>query len=594
MDNKKQKTIYGEKMKQGIHITHEAAKKIGGIGSVLSGMCTSETYLQNFEKTIFYGPLFEDQPNPDYSENIAINRLGKNAKILFSSLDNISKSAYDIFFHNLIKKYNIEIVYGEKTLFDEIYPDKKNTIEILLIGVKAININLLNIFKFKLWDIFNFPCQNYENDWDFEQYLRIALPYREICDEFFDKNKETIHFSHEYMGILSCLAIHLEKRNLEKIYFHAHEISTARNIVESLPAHDINFYKYINKDLADGIAMEDRYGSYHHLSRNELIKLTTHFDGVLAVGDWVKKEYKYLIPHADTKKIHICYNGTPTPNFSYSDKLKARKKIQNYCDNLYNFTPDIIMTHVTRLVVSKGLWRDISILEELDKKFTKDNLKGFCVILSSLIGTGRTEEEIAMMEQNYGWPVMHKSGYPDLIDYENDLYWSCLYFNAKSKSIKIVFINQFGFTPERIGERLPKGTTFADLRLASDAEFGMSIYEPFGIAQIETIPFGGVAILTRACGSSFLLEKTFLNEKIKPFYIFDFAQKVNFDENINCEHITHEERDKIEKLILKKNIDKVYKLIPKSDIQRKEVFNLCKKYMNKITWNEVIKDFFLI
>jgi len=477
-------------------------------------------------------------------------------------------------------------MFGEKTIYDEINPENKNTVDILLIGIKSINEGKLNHFKFQIWEKFHFACATYENEWDFEQYLRIALPFREITSYLFNQDEETIYFSHEYMGIASCLAILLQPFPLEKTYFHAHEISTARAIIESIPCHDVAFYNFIEKDLQQQISLEDRYGNQNHLSRNALLKLTTNFNGILAVGDWVKKEYYYLIPDAPHDLVHITYNGLQTPSYSFKDKQKARKKIQNYCEKLFNYTPDIIMTHVTRLVVSKGIWRDINLMEELDDKFTKNKLKGVLIILSSLIGSGRTDEEILQMEKEYGWPILHQEGYPDLIDAEKDLYYMVHYFNAKYSSIKAVFINQFGFTTQRVGNRLSQGTTFADLRLASDAELGMSIYEPFGIAQIETIPFGGIAILSRACGSAFLLEKTFSNEEIKPYIILDFANLDPDHEHLN----SIEHRTALEKKYLQKNAFKIFKTLPKNDSERKKIFAVCKKNLPKLSWNEVIMD----
>lgn len=44
-------------MKVAIHISHEALYKIGGIGEVLTGLCTAPSYQSFFEKTLFYGPL---------------------------------------------------------------------------------------------------------------------------------------------------------------------------------------------------------------------------------------------------------------------------------------------------------------------------------------------------------------------------------------------------------------------------------------------------------------------------------------------------------------------------------------------------------
>ena len=143
-------------MKQAVHITHEAAKKIGGIGAVLSGMCTSNTYLKQFDRTIFYGPLFDDRPNPNNDITIAIERLGGNAEVIYSSLDGIKNSEYNDFFQKLIDEYRIDIIYGKKTLYDEIDPKKYIHIEILLLGIKDMNPTLLNEFKFNIWIAYGF------------------------------------------------------------------------------------------------------------------------------------------------------------------------------------------------------------------------------------------------------------------------------------------------------------------------------------------------------------------------------------------------------------------------------------------------------
>ena len=100
---------------------------------------------------------------------------------------------------------------------------------------------------------------------------------------------------------------------------------------------------------------------------------------------------------------------------------------------------------------------------------------------------------------DYGWPVMHKVGWPDLEGGEVDIYNYLQVFNSRSRAIKAVFINQFGFDRIRCGQRVPADAEFADLRIGSDAELGFSIYEPFGIAQIETIP------VRRRCAFIFIL-----------------------------------------------------------------------------------------
>jgi len=43
---------------------------------------------------------------------------------------------------------------------------------------------------------------------------------------------------------------------------------------------------------------------------------------------------------------------------------------------------------------------------------------------------------------------------------------------------------------------------FMDIRKGSDVEFGQSIYEPFGIAQLEPLTFGGICVFSSVCGCS--------------------------------------------------------------------------------------------
>lgn len=565
-------------MKGAIHITHEAARKIGGIGAVLAGLCTTQVYQNYYHRTFFYGPLFDDQPHtPD--------RLGENAKILYSSLDNIKASLYDRNFDEICDKFNIHLVYGQKEIFDEIHPNNRVTVDIILLGIKNIRKDLLDIFKFMLWEKFHFNCQLYEQDWDFEQYLRIALPIRNIMNIFFNTSDQLDYYSHEYMGVCTCLNILNKKTAQEKVLFYAHEVSTARVITEGISGHDISFYNIIDNDLAHKICLEERFGSQKHNSRNELIKCASLFDKILAVGDWVKLEYEYVNPQVNPEIIQVCYNGIPVRRIDFEHKLASREKIKQYCERLLNFTPDIIMTHVSRLVISKSFWRDISMLEELDKYFTENHIKGFYIILASLIGPGRSGSEIQSMESEYGWPVLHKENWPDLVGYENDVYWSLNYFNAKSQSIKGVFINQYGFEKERLGNRFPDNCDFSDLRIASDLEFGMSIYEPFGIAQIETVPYGGIAVMSRACGSSFLLEKGWQDKKTIPFHIIDFANtgKAEYD----WKNLTAEQRSALEKQIIKKEAKNVFKKLAKDDEERKKLFTICNANTSYLEWEAI-------
>ena len=58
---------------------------------------------------------------------------------------------------------------------------------------------------------------------------------------------------------------------------------------------------------------------------------------------------------------------------------------------------------------------------------------------------GRRGDDIRRMEQHYHWPVVHREGLPDLSSGEAAYYQGVQEFNAQSRNVKVVFINQFGF-----------------------------------------------------------------------------------------------------------------------------------------------------
>ena len=89
---------------------------------------------------------------------------------------------------------------------------------------------------------------------------------------------------------------------------------------------------------------------------------------------------------------------------------------------------------------------------------------------------------------------------PDLVSHEIPFYRAVEQFNRTARATQIVFVNQFGWSQDRCGQRMPAEMDFADIRRGSDLEFGQSIYEPFGIAQLEPLSYGALCVLSNVCG----------------------------------------------------------------------------------------------
>jgi len=215
----------------------------------------------------------------------------------------------------------------------------------------------------------------------------------------------------------------------------------------------------------------------------------------------VVDELRFLAPEFENTSIDIVYNGIPAYEISLGEKLQSRARLQTYVERLLGRRPDYLFTHVTRLVRSKGLWRDLRVLEAMDRELQARNKTAVLLVLATETSQ-RPSSDVHAMERAYNWPVTHREGWPDLSGGEAAFYAAVQAFNAQGRAVQVVFINQFGFEARLCGQRMPQEMEFMDIRKGSDLEFGQSIYEPFGIAQLEPLTFGAICVVSRICGCS--------------------------------------------------------------------------------------------
>jgi len=575
-------------MRVAVHISHEALYKIGGIGEVLIGLCTSPCYLSFFDKTLFYGPLFE------YIGS-ASTRLGKDGIVYFSSKDKYDTGHFTELFKPLLEKYEIEIVYGKRRLISELNPERVASVDVLLVDITHMKKELVDLYKYFFWEKFGLPSDRYERDWDYEQYFRIALPYYELLKLLYPSAKEFYHFSHEYMGIPSLLALELNPdfdRERHKRIFYAHEVAPVRRIVENHPGHDITFYNILFKAKEKNQALEEVFGSQMDWYRTALVKLASRFDRIFAVGDLVAEEYRFLVPAISPEKVKVIYNGLPVDHLTWEEIENSRRKFQNCLSLKGCERVDVLFSHVCRLVKSKGIWRDFIVLSILDRYFEKTGLKGVYILLATQIPQGRPAELIDKLVKEYGWPFNHRPGWPDLVGDEIAIYQEVERFNQKAKNIKAIFINQFGLSKRKCGIDFPEDITTRDLKIASDLEFGLSIYEPFGISHIEVLPSGGLSLLSTSCGVYYLLEKTF-KEEPKPFVSIDFIEIAKDLPEENLLTLTKEKREAFEELAIAKASNLLFQRLPKNSEERKRNFESIRPFLKELDWEAIVKKYFL-
>ncbi|MFA5238128.1 MAG: hypothetical protein WC476_00275 [Phycisphaerae bacterium] len=569
-----------------VHVTHEIVGKIGGIGAVLQGLFTCDPYLESVGRSILVGPLFS-------TEGPASHRLGENSEVLYSSIDGLVNTGYHEAFRNIESRYNVGIVYGRRTFIDE-QTGVKSSPEVLLVDITQADKNAVNYFKSQMFERFGIRSNLYENLWEFEQYVRLAPAAIAALKAIGAAKDSTIIISHEFMGMPTALAAILEPTCGFKTIFYAHEVATMRRIVEGHPGHDTMFYNTMKQAREKNLYVNDVFGDQNSYFKHALVDASKHCDAICAVGDYVVDELRFLSPAFDKMDIDIVYNGIPSYQITLADKLRSKGKLQRYCETLLGYRPDYIFTHVTRLVRSKGLWRDLQVLEHMEREFRTQNKTGVMFILSTEVSQ-RRGRDIRDMESEYNWPVAHREGMHDLSGGESAFYTGVQEFNAKSRNIKIIFINQFGFNRASCGERMPEDMEFMDVRRGSDVEFGQSIYEPFGIAQLEPLTFGGICVVGSVCGcAGFVLDITEAQD-VRNLVIADYTRlngytSTNVDELLKIDESV---RSHIERNISEKVAMQVCSRLAKNEFEAETMIKTGYALAKNMSWDTVVKIYIL-
>ncbi|MHC4424933.1 MAG: glycosyltransferase family protein [Planctomycetota bacterium] len=569
-----------------VHVTHETVGKVGGIGAVLQGFFTSKSYLDAVERSMLVGPLFT-------TEGSASERLGENSEVLYSSIDGFVNTGYAPAFRKIEDFYNAAIVYGRRTFVDE-QTGIKSSPEVVLVDVKHMDKGAINDFKRRLFEEFGIRSDLHENLWEYEQYARLAPVAIAVLKAIGAAEDSTVIISHEFMGMPTALAGILEPACNFKTVFYAHEVATMRRIVEKHPGHDTMFYNVIRQAHSNGLYVNEVFGDQSSYFKHALVEASKYCDRISAVGDYVVDELRFLAPEFETAEIDIVYNGIPAYQISVAEKLASKEKLQRYCENLLGYKPDFIFTHVTRLVQSKGMWRDLRVLEQIEREFITQSKTGVLFVLSTEVSQRRSRD-IYNMESAYNWPVAHREGWPDLSGGEAHYYAAVQEFNARNRNIKIIFVNQFGFKPKRCGHRMPDDMEFMDIRKGTDVEFGQSIYEPFGIAQLEPLTFGGICVFSSVCGCSGFLRDVTGAENVKNVIVADYTN-LETQGHADIEdllQIDRSVRDQIEASQSEKVAMQICSRLPKNESEIESMIQTGYELAKNMSWDVVVKNYLL-
>lgn len=571
-----------------VHVTHESTEQIGGIGAVIHGLMTAPAYEAAVDRSIIIGPLF------DAEHKSGMERLGEDAvRLRYSGLDSVDPEGLGAALRPIEEKYGTPIVYGSRRFRAQSSAERDAEAEVLLLDVRHVNPRAIAAVKHALWSFSGLESDALEHDWDFEQYVRIAGPALDALDALCPAGeRRPVILSHEYMGMPTALLAASRGRSRFGTVFHAHECSTARRIVEGLPGHDAAFYGAMRAAHGKKKFVEDVFGSQSDYARHELVRRAHMLDISLAVGDATVEELRFLSPEMAGSHISLCYNGVPSGHCDPEMRRGSRAMVDAWCERAMGFRPDVLVTHVTRPVISKGLWRDLQVMRAMEPWLESKGLRALYLLLTSGGGVRRTED-VERMSAEYGWPRAHRSGYPDLTGPEVGIQGAIEAYNAGSSGRAVgALVNQFGFSRVALGEAADEAMTVGDLRRAADVELGMSVYEPFGIAQLEPLHAGAVCVPSSVCGCVGFAQSAMaeMDESESPLLLVgDYTGVARLD----AATMRTEERDAIEAAESRRLAGELTERIALDGRKKEAALAEGQRIAALMGWDRVCREFFL-
>lgn len=567
------------------HVTHEAVQKVGGIGAVLQGLLTSKAYQGAEQRTILVGPLFPVDGQ---------GRLGPTGEVLYSSLDGITKHPMSEALERVRRDFHVGIVYGHLTYTDPHSGDRVSP-EVVLIDTARMDLARVNAFKGDLWTTYGIASNRYESSWEYDLYTKLAPPAIAVLRALgtVDHGNECIILAHEFMGMPTALAGKLDRSGQFRAIFYAHEVASMRRIVEGHPGHDVTFYNVLSSAMENNRHVEAVFGDQHSYYRHALVDASRFCDRIFAVGAYVVKELRFMSPAFADVNIDTVYNGIPAEQISLEERRVSQDRLKNYAQILLGDRPDYVFTHVTRLVVSKALWRDLRVLERLEPAFRAAGKSAVLFVLSTEVPS-RRPEDVRKMERYWKWPVAHREVDPDLSHGEALFYQGVQEFNARARNIKVVYVNQFGWERAVCGERMPADMSFADIRRGSDLEFGQSIYEPFGIAPLEPLTFGSICVVSEISGCAGFAREVIGGEDVNNLIVADYTdlggQQMSEAELLA---ISREWRDAHEARVADQLAGRILAALPRDDAAAKALLTKGYEIARQLSWEVVASEYVL-
>ena len=161
-------------------------------------------------------------------------------------------------------------------------------------------------------------------------------------------------------------------------------------------------------------------------------------------------------------------------------------------------------------------------------------------------------------------------------------------FNASHANVQAVLVNQFGWSRALVGDRLPEGMDFGDLRRATDVEFGMATYEPFGISPLEPLGAGAICVISSVCGCAAFVRDAGAGLPLDNVIIADFTRLPRDMSIEELKSMSQSHRDEVERRVTSGVAAELLRRLPRTGRDRKRLLEQGQALAARLTWDRVL------
>ena len=142
---------------------------------------------------------------------------------------------------------------------------------------------------------------------------------------------------------------------------------------------------------------------------------------------------------------------------------------------------------------------------------------------------------------------------------------------------------------------MPADIEFLDIRKGSDVEFGQSIYEPFGIAQLEPLTYGSLCVFTGVCGCAGFVRDVTGGQAVRNVLLADYTDLGDhpYRDVEDLLQIDRQVRDRIEAAEAARLAREILERLPKNEAELDGM--ICEGYRlaYNMSWDVVVRKYLL-